>query len=39
MVAEGQDANMQVAVTPLTNANGWHHEIPARGGFILRLNE
>ncbi len=39
MVAEGKDANMQVAVTPLTNASGWHHETPARGGFILRLNE
>jgi alpha-glucosidase len=39
MVAEGKDANMQVSVTPLTNANGWHHEIPARGGFILRLNQ
>ena len=36
-VVEGDNANMQVAVTPLETSNGWRHEIPPRGGFILRL--
>lgn len=39
MVAEGEDASMQVAVSPLADSNEWQHVMPARGGFILRLNE
>jgi alpha-glucosidase len=39
MVAEGDNANMQVAVTPLKISNEWQHEIPPRGGFILRLDK
>ncbi len=35
---EGQDANMQVAAAPLDKLTNWKHEIPARGGFILRLD-
>jgi hypothetical protein len=37
-VSEGENANMQVAVTPLKSSNEWQHEMPPRGGFILRLN-
>lgn len=39
LIAEGEDAKMQVAVTPLEHSNEWHHEIPPRGGFILRMNK
>jgi alpha-glucosidase len=39
LVTEGKDPNMQVAVAPLEDLNSWQHEIPPRGGFILRLNE
>jgi hypothetical protein len=39
MIAEGEDAKLQVAVTPLENSDAWHHEIPPCGGFILRLDE
>ncbi|MGH7994451.1 MAG: glycoside hydrolase family 97 C-terminal domain-containing protein, partial [Limisphaerales bacterium] len=39
MVAEGKDANMQVAVTPLKPLAQWQHTMPLRGGFILRLNK
>ncbi len=35
---EGQDANMQVTAAPLDKSANWKHEIPARGGFILRLD-
>jgi hypothetical protein len=35
---EGQNANMQVAAAPLEKSADWKHEIPARGGFILRLD-
>jgi hypothetical protein len=38
VVIEGQHANMQVAAAPLANSANWQHEIPARGGFILRLD-
>jgi alpha-glucosidase len=38
-VVEGADANMQVAVAPLKNSNEWQHEMPPRGGFILRLDK
>jgi alpha-glucosidase len=39
MVAEGEDAKMQVTVTPLGNLDNWRHTIPPRGGFILRLDK
>jgi hypothetical protein len=39
LVAEGEDAKMQVAVTLLEKSDEWHHEIPPRGGFILRMDE
>jgi alpha-glucosidase len=39
VIAEGDNSNMQVAVTPLKNSNEWQHEIPPRGGFILRLDK
>lgn len=39
MISEGENANMQVAVTPLENSDEWQHKIPPRGGFILRLNK
>jgi hypothetical protein len=38
VVTEGQNANMQVAATTLDKSSNWKHEIPARGGFILRLD-
>ncbi len=37
-VIEGQDASMQVAGASLDLSADWKHEIPARGGFILRLD-
>jgi hypothetical protein len=37
LIAEGADAQMQVATIPLENSTQWQHEIPSRGGFILRL--
>ncbi len=39
MIAEGDNAKMQVAVATLDDSNEWEHEIPARGGFILRLDK
>jgi hypothetical protein len=39
LVSEGSDANMQVVVTGLKRSNSWNHEMPARGGFILRLSK
>lgn len=35
---EGPHASMQVAIAPLDKSANWKHEIPARGGFILRLD-
>jgi hypothetical protein len=39
MIAEGENANLQVAVTPIDNSDDWRHEIPPRGGFIMRLDK
>jgi hypothetical protein len=39
MISEGENPNMQVNVAPLENSNEWKHEIPPRGGFILRLDK
>lgn len=38
-ITEGADANMQVVAAPLEKSIAWQHEIPSRGGFILRLNK
>ena len=37
-VVEGTNSLMQVNVTQLDGAADWRHEMPARGGFILRLD-
>jgi hypothetical protein len=39
LIAEGDDALRQVAVTPLDNSDDWRHAIPPRGGFIFRLDK
>lgn len=38
LIAEGADPAMQVAATPVAAANQWTHQLPPRGGFILRLD-
>jgi hypothetical protein len=38
-VIEGTEATMHVTVSHLENSNLWAHEMPARGGFILRLSK
>ena len=39
LIAEGSDIAMTVAVSPLPVSDQWPHEIPARGGFILRFDK
>ena len=39
LISEGEDAKMQVTVMPQENSNEWQHQIPPRGGFILRLDK
>jgi hypothetical protein len=36
---EGAKPNLQIAVAALENSTRWHHVLPARGGFILRLDQ
>ncbi len=38
-ITEGADAKMQVIATPLDKSNEWEHDVPPRGGFILRLDK
>jgi hypothetical protein len=38
LIAEGVDAAMQVAVVSVPPSPAWAHQLPPRGGFILRLN-
>jgi hypothetical protein len=38
-ITEGADAQMQVAVAALDNTPTWQHDLPSRGGFILRLDQ
>jgi hypothetical protein len=38
LIAEGADASMQVMVSKVAEAADWKHEMPPRGGFILRLD-
>jgi alpha-glucosidase len=39
LIAEGAEANSQVVSAPVIKANQWEHPLPARGGFILRLDK
>jgi len=39
VLEEASDAKMKVAVSPLENSDEWRHEMPPRGGFILRLDK
>lgn len=39
LVAEGQDAAMKVSTSNVPVEKRWTHLMPARGGFILRLNK
>jgi alpha-glucosidase len=39
LIAEGAEANSQVVSTSVIKANEWEHTLPARGGFILRLDK
>ncbi len=38
-VVEGREPGMQVSVSALPAAGRWSRELPARGGFILRLDK
>lgn len=38
LVAEGTDAQMQAVVSSVADSAEWKHEIPPRGGFILRMD-
>jgi hypothetical protein len=38
-VLEGTKPNLQIAVAALESSTRWHHALPARGGFILRLDQ
>jgi alpha-glucosidase len=37
-ITEGDDPHMQVKSDPVKESSSWRHEMPARGGFILRLD-
>ncbi len=39
LIAEGTNAAMQVVVSPIPASDHWKHEMPPRGGFILRLDQ
>lgn len=39
LISEGANAAMQVAVSAVSNSDRWKHELPPRGGMILRLDE
>ena len=38
-VVEAKEADLKVEVISLADSDVWHHEVPPRGGFILRLNQ
>ncbi len=38
-VVEAKEADLKVEVISLADSDAWHHEVPPRGGFILRLNQ
>lgn len=37
-ITEGGDWQMQVKAVQVRDSSSWRHEVPARGGFILRLD-
>jgi hypothetical protein len=37
-ITEGADAGMQVSAAAVADSDRWQHEVPPRGGFILRLD-
>lgn len=39
LIAEGTDAHMQVTASSGAATDTWKHEMPPRGGFILRLEK
>ncbi len=39
LIAEAKDATMRVDVSTAPVSNRWKHEMPPRGGFILRLDK
>lgn len=39
LIAEGADAHMQVTASSGAATDTWKHEMPPRGGFILRLDK
>jgi hypothetical protein len=39
LITEGKDTAMQVAVSEVPPYGQWKHEMPPRGGFILRLDK
>ncbi len=39
LISEATDAKMKVVVAPVDDSNDWQHQIPPRGGFILRLDK
>jgi len=39
LIAEGKDPAMQVTVSGVPSSGHWKHEMPPRGGFILRLDK
>ena len=39
LIAEGPEAIMQVKAVSIPNASAWTHDLPPRGGFILRLSQ
>ena len=38
IITEGTNAAMQVTAVPVAHSDQWQHELPPRGGFILRLD-
>lgn len=38
LIREGEDAGMELREEPVGEGAGWNHTMPARGGFVLRLD-
>ena len=38
LISEGSNASMEVASIPMKESKQWQHALPARGGFILRMD-
>jgi alpha-glucosidase len=39
VITEGASATMQVSAAAVSDSDRWQHELPPRGGFILRLDK